>query len=151
MGKEFSCSKDEGCQDLLTGTACCIDIMGATKFESPQANWNKKCCSNDKAPYTVIPRNISDEDKTKIDNQIGRMVNLKQSICKAMEYDQMLEYPTCNDFKTTTTTTTTTTTKKPETTQPPTTQPVSQGSPCNQAAAVLTLTLSLLPYWLLHN
>lgn len=64
-------------QDLLTGSHCCLDIMGSTKFKTSQANWDKKCCDNEKGPAIPPPRNITAENKVKINKQIERMPTLK--------------------------------------------------------------------------
>ena len=71
-------------QDLLLGDHCCIDIMGATQFRTPRANWDKRCCSNPKGPVVPIPQDLSVEDAKKIDKQIARMGqgNLKEVMIK---------------------------------------------------------------------
>ena len=65
-------------QDLLLGDNCCINIMGATQFYSSKANWDKKCCSNPLGPVVPIPDNLSQNDTRKINQQIGRMQDLKE-------------------------------------------------------------------------
>ena len=67
-------------QDLLVGDRCCIDIMGATQFRTPRANWDKKCCSNPRGAVVPIPADLSEADAKKIDKQIERMAPLKQVI-----------------------------------------------------------------------
>lgn len=54
--------------------------MGATTYnssmgnwESSDVNWDKICCSNPKGPYVQPPKDTTDEDLQKIDQQIGRM------------------------------------------------------------------------------
>ena len=71
-------------QDLLLGDHCCIDILGATQFRTPRANWDKRCCSNPKGPVVPIPQDLSVEDAKKIDKQIARMGqgNLKEVMIK---------------------------------------------------------------------
>ena len=64
-------------QDLLLGKHCCIDMMGATKFMTPRANWDKRCCSNERGPVVPPPRDLSPKDKEKINKQIPRMQNLQ--------------------------------------------------------------------------
>ena len=65
-------------QDLLLGDHCCVDIMGATQFKTPRANWDKRCCSNPKGPVVELANDLSPQDAKKIDKQIERMPHLKQ-------------------------------------------------------------------------
>ena len=65
-------------QDLLLGDHCCIDIMGATQFHTPRANWDKRCCSNPNGPVVPIPEDLSQPDAKMIDKQIERMPTLKE-------------------------------------------------------------------------
>ncbi|QQP39117.1 Uncharacterized protein FKW44_019899, partial [Caligus rogercresseyi] len=92
--KTFPCTTDDGCKvsleeglgkmaekqsDLLLGEFCCIDVSGATEFQTSKPNWNKICCDNSKgAPIVQIPSDISDEDLIKIDKQISRMGPLQK-------------------------------------------------------------------------
>ena len=54
-----------------------MDIMGATEFNSTRANWDKKCCDNQRGPVIAPPRDLAPEKKVKVDNQIKRMRELK--------------------------------------------------------------------------
>eukprot|EP00096_Caligus_rogercresseyi_P004759 TRINITY_DN1920_c0_g2_i1.p1 TRINITY_DN1920_c0_g2~~TRINITY_DN1920_c0_g2_i1.p1 ORF type:complete len:293 (-),score=68.15 TRINITY_DN1920_c0_g2_i1:467-1345(-) len=136
--KTFPCTTDDGCKDLLLGEFCCIDVSGATEFQTSKPNWNKICCDNSKgAPIVQIPSDISDEDLIKIDKQISRMGPLQKSICEGQEYEFMEKFPSCTNY-TTTTTTTTTTPPPPKTTMPKVQQSQTQTS--GASAMIFTLT-----------
>jgi len=154
--KNFECMGKLGCEDLLTGNNCCIDVMGSVKG-STRANWEKKCCYREPDQHLALPppQNISAQDKAGINDQIKRMgdvaPSMKQTICKSMGYEQMIGYSHCTDFTTTTTTATTTTT--PKATPPPPTpgQSVSRASSFDEAGAIaISIVLSLIPYHLVN-
>lgn len=115
--KKMPCTTPEGCQDLLAGDQCCIDITGTLGgFSHSQANWEKRCCTNQRGAVILPEKGISDKDRNKINNQITRMPGFEEMICSAFEYDQMIRYSACHKYSTTTpptTSTTTTTTKVP--------------------------------------
>ena len=87
-------------QDLLLGDHCCLDIMGSTQFNTPRANWDKRCCSNSRGPVVEIPDDVSEEDANKINKQIARMPNLKQvcTLCTSERPSEKLGWLSINQL-----------------------------------------------------
>ena len=67
------------------GEFCCIDIMGATQFMTSRANWDKKCCSNQRGPFVEVPKGLDRKKMTQLDAQIGRMTTLKEVTGKSVK------------------------------------------------------------------
>lgn len=93
---KIPCVTNEGCQDMLTGDHCCIDLSGAIGgWKVSQSNWEKRCCSNERGPVIPPPDSISPNDIKKVNTQIGRMPLLKESICNGMNYPLMMKFGQC--------------------------------------------------------
>lgn len=145
--KELPCLNDEGCQDILAGDRCCLDISGGgSGWKTGKANWSKKCCDpSNGQPVIPPPKTISDRQIKNIGKQIenmGQVGNMKETLCKSMDYDFMVKFGECTQFTTTTTTTTTTT--PPTTPKPPTTTKKAQGLTLNAASSIVSYSTTTL-------
>ena len=60
-------------QELFLGDRCCMDLMGATQFNTSRPNWDKRCCSNPRGSFVQPPADIDDSQVKQLNTQIGRM------------------------------------------------------------------------------
>jgi len=140
--KGLPCLNDEGCQDMLAGDRCCLDISGGgSGWKTGKANWDKRCCepSNGQAvippPKTISDKKIRNIGKTI--EQMGQMGNMKETLCQSMNYELMVKFGECTQF-TTTTRAPTTTTPPTTTTKPPTTTLTAKGLTTNAATSIIS-------------